>query len=60
MAQTAMSRQLTFVREPRKIPVILSQEEVTRLIELAPGPKYKAMFAAAYGAGHDTLAGACA
>ena len=46
-----MSRQLTFVREPRKIPVILSSEEVTRLIELAPGPKYKAMFAAAYGAG---------
>jgi len=31
-----MSRQLTFVREPRKIPVILSPEEVTRLIELAP------------------------
>jgi integrase/recombinase XerD len=46
-----MSRHLTFVREPRKIPVILSLEEVSRLIEAAPGPKYKAMFAAAYGAG---------
>jgi integrase/recombinase XerD len=46
-----MSRYLTFVREPRKIPVILTSEEVARLIEAAPGPKYKAMFAAAYGAG---------
>src|SRR5262245_32166486 len=40
-----MSRYLTFVREPRKIPVILTSEEVARLIEAAPGPKYKAMFA---------------
>ena len=46
-----MSRHLTFVREPRKIPVVLSLEEVARFIEAAPGPKYKAMFAAAYGAG---------
>ena len=36
---------------PCKIPVILTSEEVARLIEAAPGPKYKAMFAAAYGAG---------
>ena len=37
-----MARHLTFVREPRKIPVILSPEEVARLLEAAPGPKYKA------------------
>jgi integrase/recombinase XerD len=42
---------LTFVAEPRKIPVVLSPEEVARLLEAAPGPKYKAAFAAAYGAG---------
>jgi len=46
-----MGRHLTFVREPRKMPVVLSPEEVARLLEAAPGPKYRAAFAAAYGAG---------
>jgi integrase/recombinase XerD len=41
----------TFVREPRKIPVVLSLEEVARLLEAAPGPKYKAALSAACGAG---------
>jgi integrase/recombinase XerD len=39
------------VREPRKIPVVLSKEEVARLLEAAAGPKYKAALSAAYGAG---------
>ena len=46
-----MARHLTFVREPRKIPAVLSPEEVTRLLEAAPGPKYKAALSAAYAAG---------
>jgi hypothetical protein len=46
-----MARHLTFVRKPRKIPVILSLEEIARLLEAAPGPKYKAALSAAYGAG---------
>ncbi len=46
-----MGRRLTFVREPRKIPVILSPEEIARLLEAAPGPKYKAALSAAYSAG---------
>ena len=46
-----MARHLTFVREPRKIPVILSLEEIARLLEATPGPKYKAALSAAYGAG---------
>ena len=46
-----MARHLTFVREPRKIPVVLSPEEVARLLEAAPGPKYKAALGAAYAAG---------
>jgi integrase/recombinase XerD len=46
-----MGRHLTFVREPRKIPVILSPEEIARLLEAAPGPKYKAALSAAYSAG---------
>src|SRR6266567_290468 len=46
-----MARHLTFVHEPRKMPVVLSPEEVARLLEAAPGPKYKAALSAAYGAG---------
>ena len=46
-----MERHLTFVREPRKIPVILSPQEIGRLLEAAPGPKYKAAMSAAYSAG---------
>ena len=46
-----VARQLTFVREPRKIPLVLSPDEVARLLEAAPGPKYKAALSAAYGAG---------
>ena len=32
-----LARHLTFVREPRRIPVVLSPEEVARLLEAAPG-----------------------
>jgi integrase/recombinase XerD len=46
-----MARHLTFVREPRKMPAVLSPEEVARLLEAAPGPKYKAALSAAYAAG---------
>src|SRR6201990_2939436 len=46
-----MARHLTFVREPRKMPAVLSPEEVARWLEAAPGPKYKAALSAAYGAG---------
>src|ERR1700692_299359 len=41
----------TFVREPRKLPVVLSPEEVMRLLDAAPGLKYKAALSVAYGAG---------
>ena len=46
-----MARHLTLVRQPQKLPVVLTLEEVARLIEAAPGPKYKAALAVAYGAG---------
>ena len=39
------------VREPRKLPVVLSCEEVARLIEAAGTPKYQAVLSLAYGAG---------
>ncbi len=42
---------LPFVREPRRLPVILSPAEVARLLDAAPGLKYKAALSVAYGAG---------
>ena len=42
---------LPFVREPRRLPVVLSPEEVARLLNAAPGVKYKAALSVAYGAG---------
>ncbi len=44
-------RPLRTVTEPRKAPVVLSQEEVARLLEAAPSLKYKAALSVAYGAG---------
>ena len=49
--RTDAARHLTFVHEPRKLPLVLSPEEVARLLEAAPGIKYKAALSAAYGAG---------
>ena len=44
-------RPLRIVNEPRKAPVVLSPEKVARLLEAAPGLKYKAALSVAYGAG---------
>jgi site-specific recombinase XerD len=41
----------TFVRETRKLPVVLSPEEVARFLDAAPSLKYKAALSVAYGAG---------
>jgi site-specific recombinase XerD len=46
-AQTGM----TTVREPRRLSVILSPEEVARLLDAAPGLKAKAALSVSYGAG---------
>jgi integrase/recombinase XerD len=40
-----------FVREPRKLPVVLSSEEIARLLNAASGLKYKTALSAAYSAG---------
>jgi site-specific recombinase XerD len=44
---------MRIAREPRKLPVILSPEEVARFLDAAPGPglKYQAALSVAYGAG---------
>ena len=43
-----LARRLTVVRQ---LPSVLSIEEVALLLQAAPGPKYTAAFATAYGAG---------
>jgi site-specific recombinase XerD len=42
---------LPFIREPRRLPLVLSPEEVARLLDAAPGLKYRAALSVAYGAG---------
>src|ERR1044072_4636187 len=37
-----LSRRLTIVRYPRRLPAVLSAEEVTQLLQAAPGLKAKA------------------
>jgi site-specific recombinase XerD len=51
LGQRDIAEHTTFVHEPRKLPVVLSPEEVARLLNAAPGLKYKAALSVAYGAG---------
>ena len=48
-----MKRHMLYHRAAKKIPVVLSGEEVARILEAAPGPglKYRAVFSVAYGGG---------
>lgn len=46
-----LSRALVITRYQRKLPDVLSVDEAARLLEAAPGIKYKAALGVAYGAG---------
>jgi integrase/recombinase XerD len=52
-AREGMKRYMRYQRVPKKIPVVLSSEEVARILKVAPGPglKYRAAFSVAYGGG---------
>jgi site-specific recombinase XerD len=45
------TRHLVYTHEPRKLPRVLSSEEIGRLLTAASEPKDKAMLSVAYGAG---------
>jgi integrase/recombinase XerD len=51
LGRANLAAQLTRVHYPRRLPRVLSPEDVGRLIEAAPGLKYKAALSVAYGAG---------
>ena len=51
LRKPAIVLDMPFVREPRRLPVVLSPQEVARLLDAAPGLKYKAALSVAYGAG---------
>ena len=51
LGRRRVTERMPFVREPRKLPVVLSPEEVARFLEAAPGLKYRAALSVAYGAG---------
>jgi integrase/recombinase XerD len=57
LGQPGLGHQLARVHYPRKLPRVLSPEDVMRLLEAAPGPglKYKAALSVAYGAGLRAL-----
>ena len=51
LARGEVTDRMPFVREPRKLPVVLSPQEVARFLQAAPGLKYRAALSVAYGAG---------
>src|SRR5262249_53590213 len=53
LARADLATQLARIHYPRRLPRVLSPEDVGRLLEAAPGPglKYKAALSVAYGAG---------
>jgi integrase/recombinase XerD len=42
---------IPIVRQPQRLPVVLTQEEVARVLEAAPGLKWRTALSVAYGAG---------
>jgi integrase/recombinase XerD len=51
LGRAELVAKMSHVHQPRKLPQVLSGEEVTRLLEAAPGLKYRAALSVAYGAG---------
>jgi len=46
-----LAAEIYHLKEPQKVPVVLSQDEVRRLLTMAPGLKARVMLSLAYGCG---------
>jgi integrase/recombinase XerD len=51
LRRSEIADQIQYVAEPQKIPLVLSPEEVRRLLDAAPGFKYRLLLSLAYGCG---------
>ncbi len=51
LGRREMIEQMPFLREPQRLPVVLSPDEAARLLRAAPGLTYRAALSVAYGAG---------
>ena len=51
LSKPELLKKITHVNQPRKLPVILSRDEVTQLLQAAGNIKHKAALSVAYGAG---------
>jgi len=54
LSKPDLLKKIATIHEPRRLPVILSREEVTALLKHAGSLKYRAAFSVAYGAGLRT------
>ena len=46
-----LGQSIPYPKQPRKLPVVASPEEVLRFLDCAPGPKHRAILTACYAAG---------
>ena len=51
LGQAELPERIPYAREPRKLPVVLSADEVVRFLEAVPSLKYRAALTTAYAAG---------
>src|SRR5260370_331865 len=51
LGRAEMPERIAYAREPRRLPVVLSAEEVVRFLEAVPGLKSRAALTTAYAAG---------
>src|SRR5262249_8143291 len=51
LGQTELPERIPYAREPRKLPLVLSADEVVRFLEAVPGLKSRTALTTAYAAG---------
>ena len=51
LSQPELLKKITYVSQPRKLPIILSREEVSQLLQATGNLKHQAALSVAYGAG---------